>query len=42
MGGPNALIDASTSVSGLIEVMDQVSIKDTGNFFNYDGSMIPW
>ena len=42
MGGPKALIDTSTSVSGMIEVMDKVSIKDTGNFFNYDGSMIPW
>ncbi|MFK7863148.1 MAG: SDR family oxidoreductase [Pseudohongiellaceae bacterium] len=42
MGGPNGLIDTNTSVSGLMEVIDQLNLKNSGSFFNYDGSIIPW
>ena len=42
MGGPNGLIDTTTSVSGMIEVIDRLSQSDSGCFFNYDGSKIPW
>ena len=42
MGGPNALIDTKTSVKGMIEVIDNLTPKNTGKFYNYDGSSIPW
>ena len=42
MGGPNALIDTKTSVKGLIEVIDNLTPKNSGKFYNYDGSPIPW
>ncbi|MCH8136565.1 MAG: SDR family oxidoreductase [Proteobacteria bacterium] len=42
MGGSNALIDTETSVTGMIAVIDSLSIEQSGSFFNYDGSVIPW
>ena len=42
MGGPNALIDVKTSVSGMISVIEKLLLSDTGKFFNYDGSIIKW
>lgn len=42
MGGPNALIDTTTSVSGMMQVIDGLSSDSSGSFFNYDGSIIPW
>jgi len=42
MGGPNALIDTKTSVSGLMQVIDGLSPDNSGKFYNYDGSEIPW
>lgn len=42
MGGPNGLIDARTSVAGMVAVIDALETATTGKFFNYDGSEIPW
>ena len=42
MGGPNGLIDTTKSVSRMTEVIDRLSQSDSGCFFNYDGSKIPW
>ena len=42
MGGPGAAIDAVESVTGLKRVIDGLTPSDTGRFFNYDGSEIPW
>ena len=42
MGGPNALIDTKTSVKGMAEVIDNLVLKNSGRFYNYDGSSIPW
>ena len=42
MGGPNALIDTKTSVKGMAEVIDSLVLKNSGKFYNYDGSSIPW
>ncbi len=42
MGGPGAAIDAVESVTGLKQVIDELTRADTGGFFNYDGSPIPW
>jgi len=42
MGGENALISTETSVNGMRQVIDDLSMSTTGHFFNYDGSEIPW
>lgn len=42
MGGPNALIDTQTSVSGMLGVIDSLDTEKSGQFFNYDGQIIPW
>ena len=42
MGGPNAPINTETSISGLRQVMEQLSLDSSGQFFNYDGSILPW
>ena len=42
MGGPNALIDAETSIKGLRKVVENLSPENSGQFYNYDGSLIPW
>ncbi|MEQ8954622.1 MAG: SDR family oxidoreductase [Gammaproteobacteria bacterium] len=42
MGGPNALIDSTTSVNGMMNVIDNLSAAQSGGFFAYDGAEIPW
>lgn len=42
MGGPNALIDTDTSVAGMMQVIEELGVEQSGSFFNYDGSIIPW
>tara|TARA_B100001013_G_scaffold88017_1_gene48694 strand:+ start:145 stop:837 length:693 start_codon:yes stop_codon:yes gene_type:complete len=42
MGGLNALIDVTTSVSKMIDVIDNLNFHNSGSFFNYDGGIIPW
>jgi NAD(P)-dependent dehydrogenase (short-subunit alcohol dehydrogenase family) len=42
MGGPNALISAEQSVSGIRQVVGSLTIADSGKFFGYDGQVIPW
>lgn len=42
MGGPNALISTTRSVSGMRHVISQLTLADSGKFFAYDGQIIPW
>ncbi len=42
MGGPNALINTQTSVTGLRKVIDHLSLANTGQFIAYDGKEIGW
>jgi NAD(P)-dependent dehydrogenase (short-subunit alcohol dehydrogenase family) len=42
MGGPNGLIDVTTSVSGLRKVIAKLDMHQSGQFFAYDGQEIPW
>ena len=42
MGGPNALISPSVSVTGLLQVIDGLTLAKSGCFINYDGTEIPW
>jgi NAD(P)-dependent dehydrogenase (short-subunit alcohol dehydrogenase family) len=42
MGGPNALISAAQSVSGMRNVIHHLSLPDSGRFIAYDGQTVPW
>ena len=42
MGGPSGLIDAYESINGLRRVIESLNLENTGHFYNYDGSEIPW
>ncbi|MGA8864452.1 MAG: SDR family oxidoreductase [Gallionella sp.] len=42
MGGPNALLSAGQSVSGMRQVISRLAPADSGKFFGYDGQEVPW
>ena len=42
MGGPEAAIEASESVTGMRAVIAGLKESDSGRFFNYEGTKIPW
>lgn len=42
MGGANALIDPETSVNGIRQIISQLTLTDTGSFFKYNGTRLPW
>ncbi len=42
MGGPNALIDTTTSVNGMRKVIDNLKSQQSGDFIAYDGTLVPW
>ncbi len=42
MGGPEAAIDATESVTGMRAVIAGLKESDSGRFLNYDGTEIPW
>lgn len=42
MGGPNGLISTQTSVTGMRQVIEQLSLQNTGKFMAYDGKAIAW
>ncbi|AGA32859.1 Short chain dehydrogenase [Thioalkalivibrio nitratireducens DSM 14787] len=42
MGGPNAEITVSESVTRMLAILDGASADDNGRFIDIDGSTIPW
>ena len=42
MGGPSALIDAETSVSNMLELIDNATEEHCGRFWEWNGNEIPW
>ncbi len=42
MGGPNALISPEKSVSGMLDIIRELTIEDSGKFIAYDGQIVPW
>lgn len=42
MGGPSADIDVATSIGGMRGVIERLTVKDSGKFFDYTGGEIPW
>lgn len=42
MGGAGAPVSPAQSAHGLVDVIENLSISQTGQFFDYTGSEIPW
>ncbi len=42
MGGPNAAISAEQSVSGIRQVISDLTLSDSGKFLDYAGREMPW
>lgn len=42
MGGRDAAVGTVESASGLLQVIDSLTLEDTGRFFDYQGQEIPW
>lgn len=42
MGGPNALIDADESVTGMRQVLSRLTLEESGRFLDFRGNLIPW
>ena len=42
MGGPNALINADQSITGMCALIDNFSLDQSGSFVKYDGTPMPW
>lgn len=42
MGGPGAQVTPADSVAGMRRLTDGFDMANTGRFFRYDGSEIPW
>ena len=42
MGGPNAHITPPQSAAGVVEVIDNLNVDDSGGFFAWDRSTIAW
>lgn len=42
MGGPDALITAEQSVTGMRRVIGNLKFEDSGKFYAFDGQIVPW
>jgi NAD(P)-dependent dehydrogenase (short-subunit alcohol dehydrogenase family) len=42
MGGPYAPRTLDDTMPGMLRVIDGLTLRDTGQFFNWDGKHIPW
>ncbi|MFC1996240.1 SDR family oxidoreductase [Chloroflexota bacterium] len=42
MGGPDAHLSTTQSVSGVLKVTDGLTPADNGNFYTWEGSELPW
>jgi NAD(P)-dependent dehydrogenase (short-subunit alcohol dehydrogenase family) len=42
MGGPGAQITATQSVAGMRAIVERFKFTDSGRFFRYNGTEIPW
>jgi NAD(P)-dependent dehydrogenase (short-subunit alcohol dehydrogenase family) len=42
MGGDNALIDTSTSVTGMAQMIENLTSQTSGQFVGFNGEQIPW
>jgi hypothetical protein len=42
MGGRDAALTPAQSIAGLRRVLGRLTLADSGKFFSWDGSEVPW
>ena len=42
MGGENAPVEIDTSVDGMMNLIEQHNLEESGRFVQYDGVDLPW
>jgi NAD(P)-dependent dehydrogenase (short-subunit alcohol dehydrogenase family) len=42
MGGAEATLKPPESIAGMLQVIDRLSVRETGKFLNYAGEQLPW
>ena len=42
MGGSNADIDTNESVNGMLQVINSLTLHNSGKYYDYTGTTIPW
>lgn len=42
MGGPNGLISTQQSVSGMRQIISNLKPENSGEFYAFDGQVVPW
>ena len=42
MGGEGAMLEVDFAVSHIVKLISSLTVSDSGKFFRYDGSTIPW
>ena len=42
MGGASAPLDPKDSIAGMRTVIDGIGLEQSGGFFSYDGTRVPW
>jgi NAD(P)-dependent dehydrogenase (short-subunit alcohol dehydrogenase family) len=42
MGGPTADIGVTESIEGMVNIIDSITLNDSGKFYAYDGGELPW
>jgi hypothetical protein len=42
MGGASAPLDAPTSVAAVRAIIARATLAESGKFFHYDGTELPW
>ncbi len=42
MGGAHAAYTLDDTMPALMQVLDRLTLNDSGQFFNWDGSQVPW
>lgn len=42
MGGPNAVVTPKDSIHGMLKVIDELDMTNSGEFWVYTGERHPW
>ncbi|KAF2264073.1 NAD(P)-binding protein [Lojkania enalia] len=42
MGGKGAMVEPQVSIEGMLDVLGKLKKEDSGKFYRFDGSQVPW
>lgn len=42
MGGPQAQVEANEAAAGILKVLLDATLEQSGNFYDYEGKELPW